>query len=612
MNAQRRLALGLVSLSAFYAGSGLALGLGELQLQSALNQPLQATIRVHDSQGLNPTDIRVALADAETFARVGMERPFFLTDLRFTPTLVDQQLVIRVDSSRPVNEPYLNFLVQLTRANGSLLREYTLLLDPPLYVPTAVVAASAAAPARTSAPSSEALPVRSVAMPAAPAADSGARAASPPALQPQPGGNRYQTVAGDSLWTIAAATRVNESVSIQRQMDAIYGLNPHAFVNGDPGRLRAEQQLVLPVAEQVGVSSAAVADVPEPAPAPRDLPAVSDPSDRLRIEEPALQEVTEETRELQQRLNIVENRFHGLLAELELRDAQIASLQADLESLRQSPEAVQQTDGAIAGGLGLAASDSDAAPAAPAADQVPGALESSTDWEQASEPQDSWIERWWPGLLALLTIFAAALLLRSRREPEQPSPAVVHNPVPQPITVPGSRSVDPLEGVDLYLTYGRLPEARLMLDKAIIAEPQRVDLRLRMLGVLAELGERQSFADHARQALEAGADQIQIDLIKARHPHLMQARQQDLVEPFEVQSEFLMEQGGTLNLDTDELEQSWGLLDELDGLSSRRREAMHHLEEHFESNLQDFPEVGEMNDDELDRFRTPDLQHRNN
>ena len=125
MNAQRRLALGLVSLSAFYAGSGLALGLGELQLQSALNQPLQATIRVHDSQGLNPTDIRVALADAETFARVGMERPFFLTDLRFTPTLVDQQLVIRVDSSRPVNEPYLNFLVQLTRANGSLLREYT-------------------------------------------------------------------------------------------------------------------------------------------------------------------------------------------------------------------------------------------------------------------------------------------------------------------------------------------------------------------------------------------------------------------------------------------------------------------------------------------------------
>lgn len=133
MNIQRCLLYGLASLTAWYAGAAHALGLGELTLQSALNQPLQAVIQLHDSEGLRSSEVGVALADAAAFSKLGIERPFWLTGLRFTPVMQGRDLVIKVESSAPVKEPYLSLLVELKRANGSLLREYTLLIDPPLY-----------------------------------------------------------------------------------------------------------------------------------------------------------------------------------------------------------------------------------------------------------------------------------------------------------------------------------------------------------------------------------------------------------------------------------------------------------------------------------------------
>lgn len=601
MNFQRRIALGMMSLTALYSGSALALGLGELQLQSALHQPLQGIIQLHDTEGLSPADISVSLADAAAFAQVGIDRPYFLTDLRFTPTLLGQQLVIRVESSQPVREPYLNFLVQLKRANGSLMREYTLLLDPPLYTPTPVVASSSQpAPAvRPSTPAPRQVRSGSAAQSGS---DSPARPApaprAQPVLQPQPGAAHYQTVAGDSLWSIAAATRVNESVSLQRQMDAIHALNPHAFVNGEPGRLRTGQQLTLPVAEQVGASGAAVAppSVSTPTPVPE---AVVQPAagDRLRIEDLELLALNEETEELQDRLQLLESRFHGLLAELEVRDVRIAELQTELETLRQARQAESQAGAAVGLNQGQPGTADPQLQVEQAAAGTPGAIDSSNAQELSNQTQPSWIERWWPALLALIAVLIGTLLLRPRRQPEPEQPRAAPAPVPQPVTIPGSRTVDPLEGVELYLTYGRLPEARLMLDKAIAAEPQRADLRLRQLSVLAELGEGQSFAEQAAEARELGVEQLQIDLIKARYPQLLQSRQDGMAEQYEP-LEPLYSGDDTLNLDSDELEQSWDLLDDMDGLGARRKESAALPEEPFESNLQDFPEVGELDGDE--------------
>ncbi|RON60725.1 FimV/HubP family polar landmark protein [Pseudomonas fluorescens] len=114
-----------------YSTLSLALGLGDITVHSALNQPLKADIALVDVGGLTQNDLSVSLATADEFGRAGVERVFFLNDLKFTPILHGNRQMIRVTSSKPVNEPFLNFLVQLNQPNGRLLREYTVLIDPP-------------------------------------------------------------------------------------------------------------------------------------------------------------------------------------------------------------------------------------------------------------------------------------------------------------------------------------------------------------------------------------------------------------------------------------------------------------------------------------------------
>ncbi|KAE9648076.1 FimV/HubP family polar landmark protein [Pseudomonas sp. PB106] len=114
-----------------YSTASMALGLGDITVHSALNQPLKADIALQDVGALSPNDLSVNLATADEFGRAGVERVFFLNDLKFTPILHGKRQMIRVTSSKPVNEPFLNFLVELNQPNGRLLREYTVLIDPP-------------------------------------------------------------------------------------------------------------------------------------------------------------------------------------------------------------------------------------------------------------------------------------------------------------------------------------------------------------------------------------------------------------------------------------------------------------------------------------------------
>jgi FimV-like protein len=114
-----------------WSGASLALGLGDITVHSALNQPLKADIALEDVGGLRESELSVSLATADEFAQAGIERVFFLNDLKFTPILHGRRNMIRVTSAKPVKEPFLNFLVQLNQPNGRLLREYTLLIDPP-------------------------------------------------------------------------------------------------------------------------------------------------------------------------------------------------------------------------------------------------------------------------------------------------------------------------------------------------------------------------------------------------------------------------------------------------------------------------------------------------
>ena len=132
----RKLVLAIAAASALSSGMAHALGLGEVSLKSALNQPLVAEIELLEVRDLASGELIPSLATPEDFTKAGVERQYFLSDLKFTPVLKPNgKSVIRVTSSKPVREPYLNFLVEVLWPSGRLLREYTLLLDPPLYSP---------------------------------------------------------------------------------------------------------------------------------------------------------------------------------------------------------------------------------------------------------------------------------------------------------------------------------------------------------------------------------------------------------------------------------------------------------------------------------------------
>ncbi|AZD84442.1 hypothetical protein C4K14_1603 [Pseudomonas chlororaphis subsp. aureofaciens] len=121
----------LLLLATLYSPLASAVGLGEITVHSALNQPLEAEIALVQAQSLEEGELSVSLATAGEFKQAGIERLPFLEDLRFTPILQGERRMIRVVSSKPVNEPFLDFLLQVNQANGRQLREYTLLIDPP-------------------------------------------------------------------------------------------------------------------------------------------------------------------------------------------------------------------------------------------------------------------------------------------------------------------------------------------------------------------------------------------------------------------------------------------------------------------------------------------------
>lgn len=130
MAVDRRVLFAVAAGALIYSGLAPALGMGEITLHSALNQPLSAEIELLDAEGLAADEFRVALASHSDFERAGVTRAAFLHGLSFTPVVTGGRSHIRVASNKSVREPYLNFLVEITRAKSRILREYTVLLDP--------------------------------------------------------------------------------------------------------------------------------------------------------------------------------------------------------------------------------------------------------------------------------------------------------------------------------------------------------------------------------------------------------------------------------------------------------------------------------------------------
>lgn len=145
----QRTALGLaISMVIAYPMAAQALGLGELHSSSQLNQRLNAQIDLLSTNPAEARQLKVKLASPDVFSRVGIDRPAFLNSLTFTPTVQNGKPVIRVTSSAPITEPFLNFLLEVSWPQGQLLKEYTVLLDPPVLMNTGSAATENAASVR--------------------------------------------------------------------------------------------------------------------------------------------------------------------------------------------------------------------------------------------------------------------------------------------------------------------------------------------------------------------------------------------------------------------------------------------------------------------------------
>jgi pilus assembly protein FimV len=128
----RRITLIIGALLLFPLHSATALGLGELDVKSVMNQRLDAQIGLVSVKTGDIINMTVRLAEPEVFKSAGLPRPYYLTKLRFEPVETAENAGhIRVTTKERIREPYLSFIIEVTWPNGRLLREYTVLLDTP-------------------------------------------------------------------------------------------------------------------------------------------------------------------------------------------------------------------------------------------------------------------------------------------------------------------------------------------------------------------------------------------------------------------------------------------------------------------------------------------------
>ncbi|MEX1214330.1 FimV/HubP family polar landmark protein [Saccharospirillum sp.] len=232
-----------------------ALGLGDIELNSNLNEPLDADIELTQLRGLTAGEIIPTLASNAAFVRAGIERSFFLSNIRFS--LEENEagdLIIALETRQPVREPFLNFLVEVNWPGGRLLKEYTLLLDPPVFDTGVVGESLLIDPAAQQAPA----PSREISTTTTVAQSSSETTPVPAATEPRVdnlAGDEYRVQRNDTLWEIAMRLPGREGYSMQQVMLALQDVNPDAFLNDNINRLKAGSVLRFPTADQLASRS---------------------------------------------------------------------------------------------------------------------------------------------------------------------------------------------------------------------------------------------------------------------------------------------------------------------------------------------------------------------
>ena len=266
-------------LSAF-ASMTYALGFGEIQLQSALNQPLKAEIPLLAVKPAERDQVTVEIASNDTFQRFGITRPAVLDqiDTQILPGANNTRLRVTLNSRVAIQEPFLTFLLEANWPDGRAIREYTVLLDPPVYAPSvsagieqAAPEQSPAQPAPVSTPTSGPTPGPVVQytpttappdqaeqqrqqqprQPSRQTSPEPSETRSQPAAVAQQPGRQYGPVeAKETLWSIALKMRSAPTITQDQMMLAIYQANPEAF-DGNINLMRKGVLLDIPSANEI-------------------------------------------------------------------------------------------------------------------------------------------------------------------------------------------------------------------------------------------------------------------------------------------------------------------------------------------------------------------------
>ena len=246
------------------AQDAAALALGRLSVQSGLGEPLRAEIDIPEINAAEADSLRATLASPEAYRASGLEYHPALNGVRMSlQKRPDGRSYLRVTSDRPVNDPFLDLVLEANWASGRTVRDYTLLLDPPSQRPAAAAPSVAAAPVVT-APVVPAAPVRPQAItrpaaaPVAPAAPRPPAQAAAPAVRTAPSDKSLTVQRGQTASKIAGDYKP-ANVSLDQMLLALLRANPNAFVNGNINRLRAGAVLTVPDQNEIAAVPAGTA-----------------------------------------------------------------------------------------------------------------------------------------------------------------------------------------------------------------------------------------------------------------------------------------------------------------------------------------------------------------
>ncbi|HEY0488082.1 MAG TPA: FimV/HubP family polar landmark protein [Telluria sp.] len=239
-----------VASAVLLSSSAYAAGLGKLTVMSSLGQPLRAEIELTAVSNEEASGLVAKLASPDAFRLANIDFNPALLSLRFAIEQRGGRQIVKITSSQPLNEPFVDMLLELSWESGRLVREYTFLLDPaelrttqPAQVAPASnsAARTAPAPAPTATAAAPAPEARPAAQPAAPVRQQPA----PSAERSAPAVNEYRVKPGDTLGGIAAEVKPVD-VSLDMMLVALYRANPDAFAGKNMNRLKAGRILSVP------------------------------------------------------------------------------------------------------------------------------------------------------------------------------------------------------------------------------------------------------------------------------------------------------------------------------------------------------------------------------